>query len=871
LQPPQHSHHSRVASSPLSGHDDRVSDLHRTPQNKVQSSSQPNQIRPAPLHSDNRYSQSNSDHQDLQRQHFLSPPKGSQKNQGSSDTSKHQSQQISKESLQKQSSSENRLSFQLEQAEKNKEHLQQYRNHLSQMIKGDQHSSIPSATPVEKLPGFVGSKDNKAPYKSSENQKENLDTVWRSEPHRDFNKSPVKLHKSPEKLDGPLVQSSPNSRPNRRASIAPHNDKNFDDLMRKAGSTAVKFSEGQRSDLGLGRTPTNSESHDQSISDMEKSDYDETNNKGGVDYDDFYDDEDFVPSGKSSQTRASLTLKAQTSGRGRGKNSARHTSAKVRGRPKSKAVTINTKALAQVKKSVAGTDYDFEDEFGDDFGDQDKPEVVSLQELREQSKKQYLPVYSKEQTENSKSVFQDFSDGEDDFGSPIPSVRGRGKRGGARGRAGIGRGAGRLSKVVDESLDTGSAKVQKPSETGKLKLTLNIGALMNRKDKSANKKRHSSKESEIKVPKITIKLGPKPEESKVDSAVSNAGFSSTRDQENTSDQIYRSEETVALGNATAEETNSSSNHKKTEDDSWYLQSVAEKKKQSPAILDQYSGVDNTEPPSENKRSPLIDPTSPSKRFYRPGSKHAKTPPEIESVFGPSVPLDIHFSQPNIPPGHHSPAGFTSNSSQPLDRGEHRPSSLNPLPETSQDKSELELIQEEINLMDHKSGASPHAYNVQGPIRKALNAARNVVNSDTNFDEDDGSNRPQHLKMKFKLDEKHTSQADQSSYGSSSGANLLSNPYNSNSMMLMGSSLTGSSTSGSVNSIRRMRKKELLNQYYGGQEYSTAPVNGPSSVSSVTSMLSAIANEPIQAMQQQPVRNIIKMPKAVASVTSVPTR
>lgn len=755
------------------------------------------------------------------------------------------------------------------------------------MLQGDPQSSIPSATPVERLPGFVGNKESKLTI-----SKESGDSAWRADAHRELNRSPLKALKSPEKSDSASnvtqENSSPSSRSLRRTPSAPVNDKSFDDLIRKTSSSSIpKGSEAHRGDLGFGRTPTNSESHDQSVSDIEKSDYDETNNKGGVDYDDFFEDEDFVPPGKTAQPRPSVTLKVPTSGsrgRGKGSGSQRNASAKNRGRSKSKAVTINTKALAQVKKSVAGTDYDFEDEFGDDFGDQDKPEVVSLQELREQSKKQYLPVYMKDQTEtsthNSKSVFQDFSDEEENFASFGGNARGRGKRS-SRGRGGIGRGAGRASKISGESLDirntarpATSAKVQPPSETGKLKLTLNIGALMNRKDKSTSKKRSSSKENEIKVPKITIKLGPKPEQSKIDSVASNAGYNSTRDRDDGLDMISRPEDTEVRGGSLLEDSGNVSSHKKAEDDSWYQPNAAEKKKQSPVVIDQYPSlkdiVEDGDHTGDSKRSPLIDPTSPSKR--RQGSKLAKTPPEIESVFGPSVPLDMNFPQPNLPTGHNSPAGFVANMPQPLDRGDHRPSSVMPAPEANQDKSELELIQEEINLMDHKSGASPHAHNVQGPLRKALNAVRNAGNMENNFDEDDGLNRRQHLKMKFKVDEKHTSQTDQTSYGSSASANLLSNPYNSSSMMLMGGTLAGGSASGSVNNIRRMRKKELLNQYYGGQEYSTAPVNGPSSVSSVTSMLSAIANEPIQAMQQQqPVRNIIKMPKAVASVTSVPTR
>merc|ERR1719192_2358381 len=71
----------------------------------------------------------------------------------------------------------------------------------------------------------------------------------------------------------------------------------------------------------------------------------------------------------------------------------------------------------------------------------------------------------------------------------------------------------------------------------------------------------------------------------------------------------------------------------------------------------------------------------------------------------------------------------------------------------------------------------------------------------------------------------------------------------------------------------MRKKELLNQYYGievqVQPPTSALTNGPSSVAPpvVTQVNTSTSSEPAQP----PVRNIIKMPKAVASVTSVPTR
>merc|ERR1711997_1006883 len=90
-------------------------------------------------------------------------------------------------------------------------------------------------------------------------------------------------------------------------------------------------------------------------------------------------------------------------------------------------------------------------------------------------------------------------------------------------------------------------------------------------------------------------------------------------------------------------------------------------------------------------------------------------------------------------------------------------------------------------------------------------------------------------------------------------------------------LTTSSVVGDSNPLRRMGKKELLNQYDGIETVvpvSEAGTNGPS-----IAVLPEIAPEPVvyrapvkmNIMREPPIRNIIKMPKAVASVTSVPTR
>merc|ERR1711874_768984 len=77
-----------------------------------------------------------------------------------------------------------------------------------------------------------------------------------------------------------------------------------------------------------------------------------------------------------------------------------------------------------------------------------------------------------------------------------------------------------------------------------------------------------------------------------------------------------------------------------------------------------------------------------------------------------------------------------------------------------------------------------------------------------------------------------------------------------------------------NPLRRMRKKELLSQYYGIEiPVPPAPVQIPITNGPTVSIIETPSNHHGHSGHtREPVRmNIIKMPKAVASVTSVPTR
>jgi len=955
----QHSHpvsQSRSSPTPHSSHaaHEEYNDLLRNSMSKVQSS----------------------------HQHRESPPRRS----SGSEESRHQQQLLQQRQ---------------QDLELQKQQLQQQRDQLAhqlQQVQGDKNASIPSATPAEKLPGFMGGKDRsagsaeiervtaaanaaieKASVGGGDNaaalagiSKDLLDSieavaklpVWKPESTHESGSSPSKSMRSPDKSDSvrhaPPPEPSPNLRSIRRTSSSATSDKldkTFDDLVKKVESSPSSRVEahhhlqrGRRlADLGSVRTPTHSESresHEQS--DVDKSDYDETNNKGGVDYDDFDEEEDYYPpKGRAlpSTSSTKITISTQPSrGRGRRRGSAsnpvapppvsnsvaaapppppgRLVFAKVRGRPKTKPVTINTKALAQVHRAVAGTDYDFEDEFGDEFGETEQREPVSLQELREQSKKQYMQQESQEDvSRKKKDVFQDFSDDDgDDFmlQQPVSGGRGRGSRGGRGGRGG-GRGRGRGAKATP--LVPMSRPVQAPQKVAELeqpklpKLKLGVLLNLNRKESRSSKPEKASKShhhkssvsSEVKVPKLKIKLGPKPNASEVGSShvtpvpvvpdvrkdldETDAAVAKNLevDEDPDDNQLIIAEDEESpkkneLEKSSSEKASSWPHHRQY--------STSEEKKTLEGNFSLEAGVNREdEDEEEGRKSPTSD--SPGKRggrieFLASRLKQAvKTPPDLDSIFGPAVPLDMTPAVSNLAISGHQTSSYSSAavSHSPIFSGEK--SELRPLssasgPEIVQEqKSELELLQDEMALMDQKSGASPHAHNVFGPLRKAINAAK--IAAESKFEEDESSNRQQHLKMKFKVGERHTSTPDPIAHSASSslmmnahlsGHDHRANPYSSSSAAVGGSD--GQSGS-AVNHIRRMRKKELLSQYVYGQEYCPAPSNGPTSLpSAVSSMLAAIDSNPspmstVSSVPPLPVRNIIKMPKAVASVTSVPTR
>ena len=293
-------------------------------------------------------------------------------------------------------------------------------------------SAVPSATPAEKLPGYMGNKKASTAANNSSSlhgkisqqdsdaglniPQELLDSiaavaqepVWKPNSERSTgDMSPTKSYKgmtpdsqirSPGKTPSSAHGGSVHGQSSGRRTSFPAGSTNFEELVKKVEASPTKSPRNDKS-LELaklsGTTPRSERSilgsqHEQS--DFDRSDYDDT--KGGVDYDDF-DEDDWTKSTPESSSKPKRGRpKGGAGGRGRGRgnkskvtatepimyttNAAKSNTSIIerlaklnKTKKKQQPINIDKKALEQVHKTVAGTDYDFEDEFGDDaFGEE---------------------------------------------------------------------------------------------------------------------------------------------------------------------------------------------------------------------------------------------------------------------------------------------------------------------------------------------------------------------------------------------------------------------------------------------------------------------------------------------------------------------
>merc|ERR1719458_1736039 len=358
-------------------------------------------------------------------------------------------------------------------------------------------NSIPSATPADTLPGFkpsIPSRDHKR--QSHEFHLEttvDLKARDRATPQSvagsdkdSHNSEPsgipsclldsiletakLPVWKPPDKTPDQQISSPakpPVASPPKPAPVTSERDSSFDDLVRHIDASPRQKPHSSKS----------SKQRDHSASEAERSDYDNDNQTlGGVDYDDPYASSDDLPqrqrqaggkSNKKEEEKApepTLTkrgtkvpcyaekddeslstkkapledpqvakLKNQqakpTVGRGR-----------ARGRPGRGGVfgrrsgpKYDQKAFEKVHKNLAGTDFDFEGEFDDDFGASPGPKEMptSLKGFREQTKK--APIYMQEGKRDDNFDFDDepnndqippvLSDGEEQVTEAVPKSK----------------------------------------------------------------------------------------------------------------------------------------------------------------------------------------------------------------------------------------------------------------------------------------------------------------------------------------------------------------------------------------------------------------------------------------------------------------
>ncbi len=737
--------------------------------------------------------------------------------------------------------------------------------HLQQGGGPHESSTLPNATPADSLPGHISSK--KAAEEKFSISKDLLDTVaavqklpvWKPGSERETDQqqlsSPRKTPSSSDACPPPPGSGGSSSREgsSQRRTSSTDRDKTFEDLMRKVESSPHH----QRL---LKHTPARSETREsQSSENLDQ--YDDT--KGGVDYDDFdfdTNDEDYRPRGRGRPG----VKRGSVRGRGRPRGSG----AGARGRGRAKVRPIDTKALEKVHKTVAGTDYDFENEFEDDFSERKEPDL-SLQALREQTKRQNMILDAKKEEElEEKESFAPSAAFDFDVAFKKKSILNSSKAARPKVKSKGTKGRPKKKRTPSPVTSDFAEEDEKPPPPRLPKLKL--GALLIKKEtpKSSpklNRKSSVEKESAVKVPKLKIKFGPKPpsrEEKAEDESKKKTDTASTLTEgQKPSKEEERSEATPAVQSTVAAMA-----VKEETEEAKHVPSEAGKDKlpsSTPVVASVAPTEESSEQPQATKESPQkTSPSSPAKKVSKidllanrlMDAKQSKTSnSDVAAIFGPSRPLDMSATS----------AGNTTLSAL---------SKALPSDQQAEEKSELDLLKEEMKNLTKATApsgagtgtsaatataapstlssgdASVAGGGSRSPPKKSLAAAS------PRYLDDDSATRSQHLKMKFK---RHTTTP--AAVASADSA--------------VSSQATPSAETIMQSVHPRMRKKEILSKYFGNDAYAAPPpVNGPVGSGGGSNPLSMTSREhQQQQQQQQQVRSFIKMPKAVASVTSVPTR
>lgn len=230
--------------------------------------------------------------------------------------------------------------------------------------------------------------------------------------------------------------------------------------------------------------------------------------------------------------------------------------------------------------------------------------------------------------------------------------------------------------------------------------------------------------------------------------------------------------------------------------------------------------------------------------------------ELVAIFGPEEPLPVNIigEAPLLP-------GAAS------DRPDDGPSELDLL---TMELKKLEREQQQKEETAKSSTGAAESSAPSGTSDTIAVLASERLEPDLRLDRyEEGAHSKKHHQLKYKFKPQHLPPQGEQNRSSSPLPGPSSHHQPPVKINLLHHSSSSSAAAASVVDIhmRRMRKKELLNSYLGIE----APVQAPTVVQANGPLLSHYQTEAV-ASTREPVRmNIIKMPKAVASVTSVPTR
>ena len=682
--------------------------------------------------------------------------------------------------------------------------------------------------------------------------------VWK--PPDKGDQAPASL--SPAKLP---IQS-----PSKPAPVTTDRDSSFDDLVRHIDSSP------SQKDQQLSSThpsqirqfhKVNNHHDPASASEAERSDYDNDQlSMGGVDYDDLeedypkklpqkkapsYKDQPSSDVGKDSAQGREATTRRGTKAPCYAEKAeeefdkpkagpvlTKQVPAKNQKKPTGrvfgnrKNLKIDQKALGKVEKNLKGTDFDFGDEFDDDFGASPKPDIKSLKGFRDQSKK--APIYMKE-TEQIPPV-PDFDEDFEDKVPYRPAPRGRGRR------------PLEAEKVSNEIPEP---EEEEPKKVPKVKISLKK-QLKNRAEEDAPVEEILEKveKPKPKIPTLTIKIG-----GRTESPASNEGEDVDKGKKRSEERVGSIESEEPVNHQRIPKLKIKFGAPKADSPKDELDFKDDLEDPPPLVI--RSGTTPTSSPGRQRRTPQHN--------SKPGTPAGERLSTSELALVKASPRNAGSatSSPASRRAKDSKADRTEDNAdlqkifggdEPLPVGLMSEAQRQAVGKSDEGPSELELLAMELSNQLAK----------EKQMKQQKEEAAKMEN-------DDEIDHPMHHDPKYKF--KQMKQREERNTNSPTPTTPIK-------LNLAQASAAAAAPKSSFNPMR-MRKKELLNQYYGIEPevpVSAASVPLPASNGPAPAMLEAAPAPqppsnpgPRPSLTREPVRQIIKMPKAVASVTSVPTR